>query len=221
VGLLRPPNVERYARIGHIDKLSEIARGKRWPEAAAQARRALEGRMDLLIDTLGNKNMRRVLTAREAMRVVGRPATKALLENIDDPRKERRQDVVHALGEMRDPYAVKALIGRLRDRDGLVRQLACRALAKIGDPRALPALRRVEAADLDGSVRKTAADAVRRIEKHSRTSATGSARRRGAGPVANEVPGRDENDGSAVDEAESGGADESAAGEDGDPERRY
>jgi HEAT repeat protein len=170
VGLLRPPNVERYARMGHIDKLAEIARSKRWPEAAAQARQALMERMDLLIDTLGSKNMRRVLTARDALKSIGRPATKALLERIDDPRKERRQDVVHALGEVRDPYAVKALVARLRDDDGLVRQLACRSLVKIGDPRALPALRRAAAGDPDDSVRRTAADAVRRIEKRGQAS---------------------------------------------------
>ena len=172
MGLLRPPDVERYARMGHIDKLTEAARSKRWPEAAIAARRALEEHMDLLVDTLGNKNMRRVLTAREALKAIGRPATKALLEKIDDPIRERRQDVVHALGEVGDPYAVKALIGRLRDPDGLVRQLTCRALAKIGDPRALAPLRRAAAGDPDDSVRKTAAEAARRIEKRSNVAAS-------------------------------------------------
>jgi HEAT repeat protein len=171
VGLLRPPDVERYERMGHIDKLTEAARSKRWPEAAIAARRALEGHMDLLIDTLGNKNMRRVLTAREALKAIGRPATRALLDKIDDPIRERRQDVVHALGEVGDPYAVKALVGRLRDSDGLVRQLTCRALAKIGDPRALAPLRRAAAADPDDSVRKTAAEAALRIERRSDAAA--------------------------------------------------
>ncbi len=181
MGLLRPPNVERYARMGHIDKLTEIARSKRWPEAAAQARRALAERMDLLIDTLGSKNLRRVVTAREALRCIGRPATKALLERIEDPQRERRQDVVHALGEVRDPYAVRALVDRLRDGDGLVRQLACRSLARIGDPRALPALRRASSADPDDSVRKTAADAVRRIEKQRARQPGGGGGERGGG----------------------------------------
>jgi len=171
VGLLRPPNVERYARMGQIDKLTEAARSKRWPEAALAARRALEEHMELLIDTLGTKNLRRVLTARAALKAIGRPATKALIEKIDDPVRERRQDVVHALGEVGDPYAVRPLVGRLRDPDGLVRQLTCRALAKIGDPRALAPLRRAAAADPDVSVRKTAAEAARRIEKHARAAA--------------------------------------------------
>ncbi len=170
VGLLRPPNVERYARIGNIDKLTEAARSKRWPAAAAEARGALQTHMDLIVDTLGDKNMRKVLVAREALKAIGRPATKALLEKIDDPVKERRQDAVHALGEMRDPYAVRALVARLHDSDGLVRQLTCRALAKIADPRALAPLRRVTTADPQESVRKTAADAVRRLEKLSRVA---------------------------------------------------
>lgn len=178
MGLLRPPNVERYARIGHIDKLTEVAGSRRWPEQAAAARKALQERMDLLIDTLGGKNMRRVLTARAALKAIGRPATKALLEKIEDPQRERRQDVVHALGELGDPYAVKELVGRLHDSDGLVRQLACRSLAKIGDARALGPLRRAAAADPDTSVRKTAAEAAQRIERVDRVAA-----RRGAGPA--------------------------------------
>lgn len=193
MGLLRPPNVERYARIGQIDKLTEAARSKRWPEAAIAARRALEEHMDLLVDTLGNKNMRRVLTARDALKAIGRPATRALLEKIDDPIKERRQDVVHALGEVGDPYAVKALVGRLRDPDGLVRQLTCRALAKIGDARALAPLRRAAAGDPDDSVRKTAAEAARRIEKRSDSAA----RRAGSTVVDGSAPEEptDEDDG--------------------------
>jgi HEAT repeat protein len=200
--------------MGHIDKLTEAARSKRWPEAAAAARRALEERMDLLIDTLGTKNLRRVLTAREALKAIGRPATRALLERIDDPRRECRQDTVHALGEVGDPYAVKALIDRLRDPDGLVRQLTCRALAKIGDPRALGPLRRAAAADPDASVRKTAAEAARRIEKRL------SAARRAEGG-AEEAPAVEEpTDLNEVDEGEdprddAGTADEEEDSEDG------
>ncbi len=202
MGLLRPPDVARYARMGHIDKLTEAARSKRWPEAAIAARRALGEHMDLLVDTLGNKSMRRVLTAREALKAIGRPATKALLDKIDDPTRERRQDVVHALGEVGDPYAVKALVERLRDPDGLVRQLACRALAKIGDPRALAPLRRAAAADPDDSVRKTAAEAARRIEKRSSVAAS-----RAGGAAADSSPseqptGQEDGAGEAEDQEE-------------------
>jgi HEAT repeat protein len=177
VGLLRPPNVELYARIGHIDRLTQAAGSKRWPEEAAAARKALQERMDLLIDTLGSKNLRRVLTARAALKAIGRPATRALIEKLDDPHRERRQDVVHALGEIGDPYAVKALVGRLRDADGLVRQLACRSLSRIGDARALGSLRRAVAADPDASVRKTAAEAVKRIERIDQVAARHAAGR--------------------------------------------
>ena len=207
MGLFAPPDVERYARVGHIDKLTEAARSKRWPEAAIAARRALEEHMDLLIDTLGTKNLRRVLTAREALKVIGRPATKALIEKLDDPRRERRQDVVHALGEVGDPYAVKALVERLRDPDGLVRQLTCRALAKIGDPRALGPLRRAAAADPDGSVRKTAAEAARRLEKRSQAAASQAA------AAAQEAPGG----GEPTDQAD-GADDEGADDDSGDDE---
>jgi HEAT repeat protein len=202
VGLLRPPDVERYARMGHIDKLTEAARSKRWPEAAIAARRALEEHMDLLIDTLASKSMRRVLTAREALKAIGRPATKALLDKIDDPTRERRQDVVHALGEVGDPYAVKALVERLRDPDSLVRQLVCRALAKIGDPRALAPLRRAAAADPDDSVRKTAAEAARRIEKRSNVAASGAGAAAVDSPPSQEPTGQEDGPGEAEDQEE-------------------
>jgi HEAT repeat protein len=214
VGLFGPPDVERYARMGHIDKLTEAARSKRWPEAAIAARRALEERMDLLIDTLGTGNLRRVLTAREALRVIGRPATRALLEKIDDPRRERRQDVVHALGEVRDPYAVKALVGRLRDPDGLVRQLTCRALAKIGDPRALGPLRRAAAADPDTSVRKTAAEAARRIEQRSDVAARRAAAAAGGAPAAGEPAPREDEAGEDRADAEEDEEDSASEEED-------
>jgi HEAT repeat protein len=149
-----------------------------------------------------------VLTAREALKAIGRPATKALIERIDDPLRERRQDAVHALGEVGDPYAVKALVGRLRDPDGLVRQLTCRALAKIGDPRALAPLRRAAAADSDISVRKTAAEAARRVEKHAEAA---EARARGA---AGRAPAPGEPVDRMVGEDEAGGEDD-AADEDG------
>jgi hypothetical protein len=166
--LFGPPNVERESARGNIEGLVRAAGSRKYPEQAEHARRELEAMMPFLISELASKNLRKVVMCRDALKKIGRPATKALIEQLSDPMKERRQDAAHMLGEMRDPLAVKALIERLKiDNDQLVRQLACRSLGKLKERKALPALRLAVAGDPGISVRKTAAEAVAFIERRA------------------------------------------------------
>ena len=166
--LFGPPNVERHIRRGNIEGLAQAAGKKRYPEQAERARRELQGMMPVLLDELASKNLRKVVVCRDALKKIGRPATKALIERLGDPVKERRQDAAHMLGEMGDPLALKPLIERLKgDSDQLVRQLACRSLGRLSDRKALPALRLAAAGDPSTSVRRMAEEAITFIEKHA------------------------------------------------------
>ncbi|NLX50348.1 MAG: HEAT repeat domain-containing protein [Methanospirillum sp.] len=53
-----------------------------------------------------------------------------------------RWKAAQALGRIRDPAGLEALVGALRDEDRHVQTRAIWALGSIGDPRALPHLRR-------------------------------------------------------------------------------
>jgi HEAT repeat protein len=71
---------------------------------------------------------------------------------------EKRDELVK-IGEP----AVEPLIGSLRDSDWRTRRSAALTLGKIGDPRALPELKRVAREDKDSNVRRAAREAIRKI----------------------------------------------------------
>ena len=82
-----------------------------------------------------------------------------LLRMSASPDKKVRKNAAKMLGETRDPRAVEALIGALRDANDDVREEAAVALGAIGDRRAVPAL--VAALnDGDGSVRTRAVNSL-------------------------------------------------------------
>jgi MFS family permease len=63
-----------------------------------------------------------------------------ILERLDDPSPEVREEAARALGRIGSAEAVGALSSRLSDEDGMIRIEAARALGKIGDRQAVPAL---------------------------------------------------------------------------------
>ncbi len=86
-------------------------------------------------DNAGARN-----SAIEALVQIGEPSADALLGIIETPDPDVRKSVVDIFGDMRDRYAVPALIARLGDEDENVRVAAAEALGKIRDPRAVDAL---------------------------------------------------------------------------------
>lgn len=132
----------------------------------------------MLINALGTPNLRR--TSAELLTQMGEVATDALVAALvgADPDLKRiigetlaasgaaenlikelsgrsaaqRERAIDALGAMRAPHAVDALIARLEDPDGTVRSKAAEVLGDLGDVRAVEPLKRVFVADPDMDV---------------------------------------------------------------------
>ncbi len=103
---------------------------------------------------------RRWWAVRTLALIDGAEAEELLLRHLTDPDEATRCAAALALGQLRVADAVPALIARLADDSGWVRDSAADALAMIGDP-ALSAL--VQAlADARGGVRVRAAGALRK-----------------------------------------------------------
>ncbi len=86
-------------------------------------------------DNAGARN-----SAIEALVQIGGPSIDALLNLVETSDPDVRKFVVDILGDIKDPRAVPALIGRLGDEDENVRVASAEALGKIRDPRAVDAL---------------------------------------------------------------------------------
>lgn len=69
---------------------------------------------------------------------------------------------------------IPSLRTALQDKDLLVRLFAAEALGEIGDPRALPALRKAESEDKTPSVRSVASEAIKRIQDAERAKDGGT-----------------------------------------------
>ncbi|KQC04186.1 MAG: hypothetical protein APR53_03745 [Methanoculleus sp. SDB] len=82
---------------------------------------------------------------------------------LDHDEAPYRWGAAEALGRMRDERAVEPLIKRLHDDDWRVRLKAAWSLGQIGDPRALPHLRRLMK-DRSEAVADMAGEAVRGIQ---------------------------------------------------------
>ncbi|MGE5173317.1 MAG: HEAT repeat domain-containing protein [Betaproteobacteria bacterium] len=79
-------------------------------------------------------------SAIEALVRIGAPSVDALLNLVEASDPDVRKFVVDILGDIKDPRATPALIGRLGDEDENVRVASAEALGKIRDPRAVDAL---------------------------------------------------------------------------------
>jgi HEAT repeat protein len=162
VAVFGPPNVAKLEAAGRIDGLVKAARYKKDPQIAADARRALTGFLDKIIQRLQTKNLVELGTAREALVIIGEPARDRLIFILREGHVHRRQDAAYVLGIMGDPVAVKPLCVAMHNPDPLLRKIVVEALGKIGDPAADDTLRRA-LGDPDEHVSVAASKALKKI----------------------------------------------------------
>ena len=156
-----PPNVAKLEAMGKIDGLVRAAKYKKDPAIRAEARRALTGFLDKIIQRLQTKNLVQLDTSREALCIIGEPARDRLIFILREGHVHRRQDAAYVLGMMGDPEAVPALQLALHNPDPLLRMLCIQALAKIDDPRSLETLQQA----LNDPEPKIAAEARKALAK--------------------------------------------------------
>ncbi len=162
MGLLGPPNVAKLEARGKIDGLVRAAKYKKDPAVAADARRALTGFLDTIIQRLESKNLAHLQTAREALVLIGEPARDRLIFILQQGHLHRRQDAAHVLGLMGDPVAVKPLCVAMHNPDPLLRAIIVEALGKIGDPSGLDTVRKA-LGDPDRAVADAARKAIKKL----------------------------------------------------------
>jgi HEAT repeat protein len=160
--LLGPPNVAKLEAQGKIDGLVKAARYKKDPAVAADARRALTGFLDTIIQRLQTKNLTQLSSARDALLIIGGPARDRLIFILQRGHLHRRQDAAYVLGMMGDPVAVKPLCVAMHNPDPLLRMIIVEALGKIGDPSASDTLRKA-LGDPDRAVAEAARKAAKRL----------------------------------------------------------
>jgi HEAT repeat protein len=163
VAVFGPPNVAKLESAGNIDGLVKAAKYKKDPQLAADARRALTGFLDTIIQRLQTKNLVQLNTAREALVIIGPPARDRLIFILGEGHVFRRQDAAYVLGIMGDPAAVKPLCLAMHNPDPLLRMIAVEALGKIGDPAATDTLRRA-LGDPESRVSSAASKALKKIK---------------------------------------------------------
>jgi HEAT repeat protein len=161
VALFGPPNVAKLDARGSIDGLVKATKYKD-PAVAEQAREALEGYLDKVIDRLQTKNIVQLNTSRDALVAIGPPARDRLLFILKEGHLHRRQDAAYVLGLMKDPAAVEPLCLAMHNPDPLLRVIIVEALGKIGDPAAEDTLRRA-LGDVDPTVKSAARKALKKI----------------------------------------------------------
>jgi HEAT repeat protein len=160
VGLLGPPNVAKLEAMGKIDDLVRAARYKKDAAVAADARRALTGFLDTVIQRLQTKHLPQLDTARDALVIIGEPARDRLIFILQQGHVHRRQDAAYVLGLMGDPVAVEPLCVAMHYPDPLLRMIVVEALGKIGDPSASDTLRKAL-----GDPDRAVAEAARKVFK--------------------------------------------------------
>jgi len=162
--MFRPPNVARLRALGKVEELTKAAHYKKDPAVAEAARAALTEMLDFIIEALADKNLRKVLVCRNALKAIGQPAVDKLTFILDKGHLHRRQDAAFTLGFIGAPdsAAIDALCRALQHSDPLLRMIAAQALGKIGDTRARPPLRRTTA-DENEQVAKAATKALKQL----------------------------------------------------------
>jgi HEAT repeat protein len=162
VAVFGPPNVAKLEAAGNIDGLVRAAKYKKDPAVAEDARRALEGFLDKIIQRLQTKNIVQLDTAREALVLIGPAARDRLIFILREGHLHRRQDAAFVLGLMGDPVAVKPLCTAMHNPDALLRMICVEALGKIGDPSAADTLRRA-LGDPDSRVSAAASRSLKKL----------------------------------------------------------
>jgi HEAT repeat protein len=164
LGIFGAPNVERAAARGDIETLLRASKYKKDEAVRREAIAALTEHMDLLITTLESKNIRKLVLARDCLKQIGEPAVVRLADVYEHGDVQRRQDVVHVLGEIGLLSGVPTLELGLRDEEPQVRILAIRSLAKI-DPPGVDKVIAGKLRDRDEAVRLRARKELDRLEK--------------------------------------------------------
>lgn len=164
--VLGPPNVAKLDAAGKIDGLVRAAKYKKDATVRADARTALTGFLDMIIQRLETKNLAQLNTSREALVIIGEPARDRLIFILREGHLHRRQDAAFVLGMMGDPVAVKPLCVALHNPDAMLRMIVVEALGKIGDPAASETLERA-LEDPELRIGKAARKSLDRIEKQA------------------------------------------------------
>ena len=102
--------------------------------------------------------------AARALVKIGSPAVPQLREALKDEDKFVRWRAGEALGEIKDRWAVEALIGALKDEEEYVRNKAAEALGEIGDKSAITPLKEQLARDGHSWIRSDLIDAIQKLE---------------------------------------------------------
>ena len=127
MALFGPPNVAKLDAKGDIAGLVKAAKYTKDPALAEQARLALEGRLERIVESLATKHMVQLENAREALVVIGPAARERLIFILKNGHLHRRQDAAFVLGMMGDPEAVGPLTIALHNPDPLLRMICVEA----------------------------------------------------------------------------------------------
>ena len=115
-----------------------------------------------ILDKLGSKDVRDVITSIDILKEIGSPAVPYLIEFLADTNSDKVRIAIRVLGEMKEKSAVVPLINMLKSDDFRIRDGICTALGEIGDSLAvdylIPALN-----DTANLVRKSSAFALGEI----------------------------------------------------------
>ncbi|MCS7185906.1 MAG: HEAT repeat domain-containing protein [Armatimonadota bacterium] len=104
--------------------------------AVALGQMGNEQGIEFLIEQLKSSDEKVRASAVEALRTIGKPATRLLIEAAKSKDSLQRWGAVAALGETGDPKAVPILLRALRDEDENVRAVAAASLGKLRYARA-------------------------------------------------------------------------------------
>lgn len=108
--------------------------------AVALGQMGNERGIKFLIDQLKSSDEKVRASAVEALRTIGKPATRLLIEAAQSKDSLQRWGAVAALGETGEPRALPVLLRALKDEDENVRAVAAASLGKLRYARAAPQL---------------------------------------------------------------------------------
>ncbi len=132
-------NIGAKFAVGPLQEVMENRKEEmpvRLAAAVALGQMGNEQGIKFLIDQLKSSDEKVRAAAVEALRTIGKPATRLLIEAAQSKDSLQRWGAVAALGETGDPKAVPILLKALRDEDENVRAVAAASLGKLRYARA-------------------------------------------------------------------------------------
>ncbi len=132
-------NIGAKFAVGPLQEVMENGKEEmpvRLAAAVALGQMGNEQGIKFLIDQLKSSDEKVRAAAVEALRTIGKPATRLLIEAAQSKDSLQRWGAVAALGETGDPKAVPILLKALRDEDENVRAVAAASLGKLRYARA-------------------------------------------------------------------------------------